>query len=979
MLTCACAFAQVTGGLRGVITDQSGALVPGAQVTVTSADGIAKEIASDADGSYTLNGLAAGKYTVRVTFPGLLQGDPASVDVNNGFVTLNVPMSLALEKQEVTVHDELGAQVTTDPSQSAATLVMSNDRLDALSDDPDDLQADLQALAGPTAGPNGSQFFIDGFTAGDSPLPSKSAIREIRVNQNPFSPEYDAIGFGRTEILTKPGMDKYRAQVYYNYGNALFNSRNPYAAQQAPFDLNDPGGSFGGPLNKHASFFVDVDDRRINNGAVVNAVTLSPAPTLAIMPFTNVFASPNSRFRISPRIDYQFGASNTLTFRYALTRTGTAENGTGGFNLMSRGYNGENVEHAFQATETAILSSKVVDETHFQFLHQHNAQDSPDTDPSITVSSAFNGGGSLNANYYYIHHHYEVQNYVSIAAGRHSWKTGVRLRAVSIQDSSQANFDGTYFFGGAYAPILDGNNDPVVPGVICNPSIPNTGCQTISSIQQYQRTLLGLPGGGATQFSLNNGNPLVRVGQVDVGIFAGDDWRVQPNLTVSLGIRYEGQTNIHDRTDFAPRVAVAWAPGAAAKGARSKTVFRLGYGIFYDRFSEQNTLIAQRFDGVAQQQFVIDNPTTFPAIPPLGVLQQSLSTQAIHTVSPLLVAPYVMQTAAGIERQLPGDTTVAVTYTNSHGLHQLLSRDINAPLPGTYTGVAGSGVYPYGNIGPAFEMESAGLYNQNQVVTNINSRVNAKISLFGFYMLSYARSNTDGVNTYPANQYSLAGEYGPAATDVRHRASIGGSITTFWNLRLSPFIVAQTGAPFNITTSQDIYGDTLANARPGIVTNPNQPGVVKTSYGLLDPDPAPGETLLPRNFGRGPGLFSVDLRLAKTFALRRERKARSNRSSPGAGGDTAVAAPPPGPSRRGGIGGFDNTSTAVGDAGGGRNYNLTASVSARNIFNHVNPGPVIGDINSPLFGQSNAIAGGVGAFSGNASNRRLEFQLRLAF
>ncbi len=121
---------------------------------------------------------------------------------------------------------------------------------------------------------------------------------------------------------------------------------------------------------------------------------------------------------------------------------------------------------------------------------------------------------------------------MTVAHQAHTWKMGIRVRAVSIQDTSNANFDGTYTFGGAYAPILNANNTPMVPGITCDPMNPNPGCQTISSIEQYRRTLLfqqmGFApamirqlGGGATQFSLNSGNPLVLVGQSDTGLFAG--------------------------------------------------------------------------------------------------------------------------------------------------------------------------------------------------------------------------------------------------------------------------------------------------------------------------------------------------------------------------------------------------------------------------------------------------------------------------
>src|ERR1019366_5882529 len=153
------------------------------------------------------------------------------------------------------------------------------------------------------------------------------------------------------------------------------------------------------------------------------------------------------------------------------------------------------------------------------------------------------------------------------------------------------------------------------------------------------------------------------------------------------------------------------------------------------------------------------------------------------------------------------------------------SEDINAPLPGTYSGT-NTGVYPYAGRGPIFLMTSSGLYNQNQLIANINTKIGKSISLFGFYALNKAMSNTDGVNTFPANPYDFHGEYGPAATDVRHRVTVGGSINLKWSIRLSPFVIAQSGAPFNITAGGDLYGTTLFNGRPGIATDPSKPGLI---------------------------------------------------------------------------------------------------------------------------------------------------------
>jgi hypothetical protein len=289
-----------------------------------------------------------------------------------------------------------------------------------------------------------------------------------------------------------------------------------------------------------------------------------------------------------------------------------------------------------------------------------------------------------------------------------------------------------------------------------------------------------------------------------------------------------------------------------------------------------------------------------------------------------------------------------------------------------------SGLFPLGHPGPVFLMESSAIYNQNQLITNVNSRVNGNVSLFGFYVLNKAMSSSDGINTFPANPYNFEGEYGPAATDVRHRVSAGGSINTKWNLRFSPFVIVQSGIPFNITAGSDLYGTTLFNGRPGIATDPHKPGVITTTqYGPLDPNPTPGESLLPRNFGRGPGLISVNLRVGKTFSFGPERGGSRAAAAPtAAGGQTqniGIAGAGPG----GGGAMRPNFSTPPAS----RRYSLIVSMSARNILNHTNPGPITGNITSPLFGFANQMYGNVNGegFSENANNRRLEMQIRFRF
>ncbi|MDQ2947085.1 MAG: carboxypeptidase regulatory-like domain-containing protein [Acidobacteriota bacterium] len=959
------------GTLRGQVTDESGALVLGATVTLQGL-GPARTVTSGKNGSYSFTDLTPGSYTVQAAAPSLSQASPTQVLLGTDVRTLNLVLKVASMVEKVTVEDTATSALSLDSSNNASALVLRGEDLQALSDNPDDLAADLQALAGPSAGPNGGSIFVDGFSGGQ--LPPKESIREIRINQNPFSPEYDKLGYGKIEIFTKPGSDKFRGTAQWNFAQQFWNSRNPYSPAKAPFLLNELEGNMGGPLTKRSSFTIDAQRNMVDNGAITNAVTVN-SQSLSAESFAGVIVTPGRFTNISPRIDYRISDNNTLTFRYGITHSDVRDNGIGGFDLVSRGYHSQFTNQTVQAAETIVLGASI-NETRFQYYRAANQAIANSTSPSILVLGSFFGGGSQSGRSFDTQNSYELQNYTSILRGSHSWKFGIRLRGQLDDSVSPQNFNGTFTFGGgALAPVLNGQNQPVAD------ASGRPVLAVISSIERYRRTLLfqqlgyapaqiQMLGGGATQFSMNTGIAELGVHQIDAGIFAGDEWRIRPNLTLSLGLRYETQSNIHDWRDIAPRFAIAWAPGAK-KGGRAQTVLRAGFGMFYDRFSLANTLTAQRLNGIVQQQYVVANPDFFPNIPSPVALQAFQSTQAIERISSNLRVPYIMQSALTLERQLPAHTTVAVTYTNSHGLHLLRSVDVNAPLPGTYNlSLQNSGLFPLGHPGPLNLMESAGLYNQNQVISNVNVKLNAGFSLFGFYVYNHAMSNTDGINTFPANPYDFTGEYGPAFTDVRHRATVGGSINLKWNVRISPFVVVQSGAPFDITAGNDLYGTTLFNGRPGIASDTGKPGLIQTRYGLLDPNPSHGEQLLSRNFGRGPGQVNVNLRLAKTVGFGRNREGGGGEQRPSSGAGATMAA-----ATGRGLGGI------IGSPSTAHRYNLTIGMSIRNLLNHTNPGPIIGNVTSPYFGFANQVAGSQNGegFYETANNRRLESQIRFTF
>jgi hypothetical protein len=280
-----------TATLRGVVTDDSGAVVPGTKVSLTATDGKVRTAISSSDGSYLFGGIDPGTYTFQASAPNFAVR-PTTIAIKPGTQTFNLQLKLAVVTQQVTVQ-ERGASVTPEPSNNASATVLGGEDLRALSDDPDDLIADLIAIAGPGAGPGEASIFIDGFSGGIAP--SKESIREIRINQNPFSPEYDKLGAGRIEILTKPGTNEFHGSDGFNFASDFWNSRNPYAAQKAPFLLKEYIANVSGPIRKSGSFFFDLRRDATDNGAVINGTTLDPVSLDIINPFTNVFRVPQRR------------------------------------------------------------------------------------------------------------------------------------------------------------------------------------------------------------------------------------------------------------------------------------------------------------------------------------------------------------------------------------------------------------------------------------------------------------------------------------------------------------------------------------------------------------------------------------------------------------------------------------------------------------------------------------------------------------
>ncbi|HVW11256.1 MAG TPA: carboxypeptidase regulatory-like domain-containing protein [Bryobacteraceae bacterium] len=995
--------AQTTGSVKGTVKDPSAAVVPNAQVQVTGA-GVTRNDKTDSNGQFTET-LPAGQYTIKITAPGFVAATE-QVNVTNGQASpLDIALQIATSAEQVNVTAGQTNAVDVDPSQNAAAIVLSQEDMDQLPDDPDDLEAQLTAMAGPGAGPNGPQIFIDGFSGGQ--MPPKSSIREIRINSNPFASEFDSPGFGRIQIFTKPGTDAYHASAFFIYGNHNFDTRDPFVQGAMPnYDNKQIESSFSGPLGKKISWFLTSNYRNFNTAQLINAETLDPA-TLSPISFNSTFATPSTNWSVNPRIDYAINNNNTLVLRYQHA-SGTNVGGVGGFNLPTQEVFGINKNNTVQATETMVIGTKSVNEIMFQ-LHdsRSNSNAAFTAGPTISVGSAFTSGGNSQANFNR-NRLYEFQEINTITQGKHTMKFGGRFRENQTDVRSTSNYNGSYGFttpnNWQGMSCFNGTFDPALPALTASPT----------SIQDYQYTQLALSQGysmgsilaagcGPTSFSLNAGPTTFGANQFDAGLFAQDDWRLLPNLTVSGGLRYEVQTNISDPWDMAPRLAVSWAPGGKA-GKTSKTVLRGGYGIFYDRFPLSDYLNSIRYNGLGQQNYLVNQSSDTsifnsvmsyygaaggPVLPPSSLLTGlSATSQNLYYVYKNLRASAMYQSAASIERALPGRTTLTVNVTDTRGVHDLRERQINAPLPGTVDLAVNNshGVLPFPDLGNLYLYESTGYYKELQVITSANSRINSHVSLNGYFAWSDYHTNSNG---FPMDEYNTNLDWGRAGIPAR-RFFLIGTVGLPWGWTASPSFNANSATPFNITDGLDYNHDGVNNDRPAFAAA-NAPcggNIICTAYGRFNIAPGANFIPIPINYANGFARWDADVRFTRMWGWGENRNVAAAQGGGGGGFGGPGGGGRGGP--RGGGGGFGGGGRGGGGRGGGfgtvgggnsHRYNVGLTVAVTDIFNHVNLANPVGALNSPFFGQSlNAISTGQGLGAGGVTGtRRIQLTLRFTY
>ncbi|HEV7646425.1 MAG TPA: TonB-dependent receptor [Pyrinomonadaceae bacterium] len=864
--------------LAGEVVDPQGAVIPGAKISVTSLEtNQTHNAVSDGEGNFRFSYLPVGAYTVRIEVTGFL-----ALTKRVAFTvgqTVNARFELEVQSPEVDtqmITSDLLTIETTRTQVSETILPKDVESLPLNGRNFLDLAlllpavsrtntgsvqrfAETSAVPGTGISIAGQRnlnvsFIVDGSSANDDSVElagtyySQEVIREFQVVSNGAVAQFGRASSGFVNIVTRSGTNQLHGKAYGFLRSDRLDARNPLAASKDPLTQTQYGASLGGPVVKNKTFFFTNFEQTRRNDS--NIITIAPANVTAINNRLAAVGYPGPQIQTGlvpggfdstnffARLDHRINEKNSFAATYNFYDI-SAQNArtVGGLNAVSRGTDLENTDHTVNLANVTTLGSSAVNEFRFQFRRSRLGAPAIDqTGPAVNISGVANFGTATNSPTGRDIDLYQLTNSLSTILGKHSVKGGVEFIYNKLDIVFPGQLQGVYTFSPVTVPRIAG----------CDP--PGGATISLSALQSFTDPCRPPV---YSQFQQAFGAPAQAQNNPNFGLFAQDEFKLYPKLTLNFGLRYDlqflpGPINT-DRDNISPRFGFAYAPG-------EKTVIRGSFGLYYDRIPTRATSNALQRDG--SKYIVVQLAPGSPGAPVFpNVLTSAPSVLLVKPnitrIDPDIENSYTEQASLQVERELPFNSSLSVGYIYVRGLNLILSRNVNVPT--CAAAVDPNLCRPDPNFGNIGRFEGSGESEYNGLIVSFNKRQGRWADVRISYTFSKALDNSGNFFfSTPQNNLDLNDEWGLSDNDQRHRLTLNGSFYSpkasggsllrklYSNLELSYIFTYASRLPFNIVTGNDRNGDTNNNDRPIGVG---------------------------RNTGRGFDHSSLDLRLSRRFVF----------------------------------------------------------------------------------------------------------------
>jgi hypothetical protein len=807
--------------LHGLVSDSTGAIIPGARINLLDASGaVAATTTSGADGSFLVTAPRPGTYALVATLAGFKTvsmpvtisapgNTPASATAAQALaIPLHVVLAVAATSTNVVVSADSNQDLTSTDENRDTSVMTAND-LKALPIFDNDFVSAMGAfLDSDVSATGGTGLLVDGVEANRVTV-SASAVQEVRINQDPYSARYYYPGRGQIEIITKSTADRYHGEFNFYFRDCALNAQNALAPSK-PFEQRRIyEGSTTGPIphSRNSSFLVSFNRAEQDQDAVVSA-TLAPTTADPTGAFSANVAAPTRDTEFSVRAARQFGDKHSAYMQYSYEDWTAQNQNVGGQALAAAGYNSEYHEDDFVAHADSVLSAVALNQISLVGEHWSNRNQNAVEGPQISLPGDFVSGSAQNDSFG-TEYNFRFSDVATWTHGRNlvKWGAGVPHLGRRAYDDL-TNELGTYTFA---------------------PTLAADGVTVLSTA--FQNYAANLPSG----FSENTGDTHFVFHQQEMGAFIQDQFKVSSRFAITPGLRYDWENFLATRRlGFSPRVSFAWV-----LSGKSQTIVRGGGGIYYDRFGGGPLLDLERYGNARRRAITLSlDPSTMPAtgcVPVTNCVALTAQPPNIVQLEPNAKIPYQIHYGLSIERQLGQRATGTVSVYSMRGIDMFRSLDLNAP-----TAQSGYTLRPNSDFGRIRQMQSQGFYDGSGLDVSYRGTWNKHFTGFGRYTWSHYSSNTGGIGWFPENQLDPEDEWSNSGYDRRQRVGMYAIFDQKSLLNLAGGIFSNSGSPWNILTGADPYGDGLFNARPDDVG---------------------------RNSETGPGYVDVDLRWGHDFAI----------------------------------------------------------------------------------------------------------------